>query len=69
MILPLNPNQDVKRVMKRFGLHPDDIVKVSGTTKTHLVSEEPETLCRLYRLKLICTTGRQRDDCLRASED
>jgi len=26
--------------MKRFGLHPDDAIKISGTTKTHLVCGE-----------------------------
>ncbi|KAK4205361.1 cytochrome P450 [Triangularia verruculosa] len=38
-IQPFNPRDSIRRVLNRFGLHPDDLVTVSGTTKEHLKSE------------------------------
>lgn len=38
-IQPFNPRDSIRRVLSRFGLHPDDLITVSGTTKEHLKSE------------------------------
>ncbi|KAK4230656.1 cytochrome P450 [Podospora fimiseda] len=38
VIQPFNPRETVLRVLNRFGLHPDDLVTVSGTSKEHLKS-------------------------------
>ncbi|KAK4188550.1 cytochrome P450 [Podospora australis] len=37
-IQPFNPRESVRRVLNHFGLHPDALVTVSGTTKEHLKS-------------------------------
>jgi cytochrome P450/NADPH-cytochrome P450 reductase len=41
VILPLNNITTVKRVIKRFGLSPDDNVAVSGTNKAFISSDSP----------------------------
>jgi cytochrome P450/NADPH-cytochrome P450 reductase len=41
VILPLNNPTNVKRVIKRFGLHPDDNIAISGTNKTFIWSDGP----------------------------
>jgi len=38
VIQPYNPRETVSRVLNRFGLHPDDLITVSGTSKEHLKS-------------------------------
>ncbi|KAK0729220.1 cytochrome P450 [Apiosordaria backusii] len=38
-IQPFNPRDSIRRVLNRFGLHPDDLITVTGTTKEHLKSE------------------------------
>ncbi|KAK0733497.1 cytochrome P450 [Lasiosphaeria miniovina] len=37
-VQPFNPRESVARVLNRFGLHPDDLATVTGTTKEHLKS-------------------------------
>ncbi|KAK3372491.1 cytochrome P450 [Podospora didyma] len=37
-VQPFNPRSSIIRVLNRFGLHPDDLATVSGTTKEHLLS-------------------------------
>ncbi|KAK0618291.1 cytochrome P450 [Bombardia bombarda] len=39
VVQPYNPRDSIIRVMNRFGLHPDDLVTVSGTTKGHLKAD------------------------------
>lgn len=42
VIQPYNPRETVFRVLNRFGLHPDDLITVSGTSKEHLkVRDKP----------------------------
>lgn len=36
VVLPLNPREQIRRVMNRFGLHPDDLLAITGTSKEHL---------------------------------
>lgn len=36
VVLPVNPRGQVRRVMNRFGLHPDDLLSVTGTSKEYL---------------------------------
>ncbi|KAK0632364.1 cytochrome P450 [Immersiella caudata] len=35
-VQPYNPRESVNRVLRKFGLHPDSLITVSGTTKEHL---------------------------------
>jgi cytochrome P450/NADPH-cytochrome P450 reductase len=41
VILPLNNLRTVKRVIKRFELHPDDNIVISGTNKAFISSDTP----------------------------
>jgi cytochrome P450/NADPH-cytochrome P450 reductase len=41
VILPLNNLKTVKRVIKRFGLYPDDNIVISGTNKAFISSDTP----------------------------
>lgn len=36
VVLPVNPRGQIRRVMNRFGLHPDDLLAVTGTSKEYL---------------------------------
>lgn len=36
VVLPVNPREQIRRVMNRFGLHPDDLLAVTGTSKEYL---------------------------------
>lgn len=36
VVLPVNPREQIRRVMNRFGLHPDDLLAVMGTSKEYL---------------------------------
>ena len=38
VVLPYNPQDSIGRVLARFGLHPDDLINISGTRKSFLVS-------------------------------
>ncbi|KAK1754907.1 cytochrome P450 [Echria macrotheca] len=38
VVQPFNPVDSVNRVLRRFGLHADDVVTVSNTKKEHLLS-------------------------------
>lgn len=36
VVLPVNPREQIRRVMNRFGLHPDDLLAITGTSKEYL---------------------------------
>lgn len=36
VVLPVNPREQIRRVMNRFGLHPDDLLEITGTSKEYL---------------------------------
>ena len=38
VVQPFNPRESVARVLRRFGLHADDVVHVFNTTKGHLLT-------------------------------
>jgi cytochrome P450/NADPH-cytochrome P450 reductase len=56
VILPLNNPTTVKRVTKRFGLHPDDNIAVSGTNKTFISSGVPLSVFDLLDTRVELST-------------
>ncbi|KAI7783172.1 cytochrome P450 [Diaporthe eres] len=42
VVLPVNPREQIRRVMNRFGLHPDDLLAVTGTSKEYLTGFQDE---------------------------
>ncbi|KAK2610525.1 hypothetical protein N8I77_003948 [Diaporthe amygdali] len=42
VVLPVNPREQIRRVMNRFGLHLDDLLTVTGTSKEYLTGFQDE---------------------------
>lgn len=64
-ILPFNPTHDAHRVLKRFALHPDDHIEISGTNKAHLVSCTASTIVS----PVLTDTGRPAHQRVRLAHD
>jgi cytochrome P450/NADPH-cytochrome P450 reductase len=52
VILPLNNIMTVKRVIKRFGLSPDDNIAISGTSKAFITSDAPISIFDLLSTRV-----------------
>jgi cytochrome P450/NADPH-cytochrome P450 reductase len=52
VILPLNNLRTVKRVIKRFELHPDDDIAISGTNKAFISSDTPLSVFDLLNTRV-----------------
>lgn len=53
VVLPVNPREQIRRVMNRFGLHPDDLLAVTGTSKEYLTGFV--SFCALCPEKIFAT--------------
>jgi cytochrome P450/NADPH-cytochrome P450 reductase len=56
VILPLNSISTVRRVMKRFGLAPDDNIVVIGTNKTFIATDIPVSIFDLLMTRVELST-------------
>ncbi len=56
VILPLNNWETVKRIVKRFGLNPDDNVSISGTSKEYIITEAPTSIFDLLMSRVELNT-------------
>lgn len=56
VVLPLNSNITVKRVMKRFELSPDDHISITGTNKTFLATEAPTAIYEILMTRVELST-------------
>ncbi|CAN9381285.1 unnamed protein product [Alternaria alternata] len=52
VILPLNSISNVRRVMKRFDLSPDDNIHITGTNKTFITTEAPISIFDLLMTRV-----------------
>jgi cytochrome P450/NADPH-cytochrome P450 reductase len=52
VILPLNSISNVRRVMKRFDLSPDDNIAITGTSKTFIATEAPTSIFDLLMTRV-----------------
>lgn len=52
VVLPLNGPSNVKRVLKRFDLSPDDNVSVSGTSKAYMLNDAPLSVSDLVSTRV-----------------
>ncbi|RYO30510.1 Bifunctional cytochrome P450/NADPH--P450 reductase [Alternaria arborescens] len=52
VILPLNSISNVRRVMKRFDLSPDDNIHITGTNKTFIMTEAPISIFDLLMTRV-----------------
>lgn len=56
VILPMNSICNVRRVMKRFDLSPDDNVAITGTSKTFIATEAPTSIFDLLMTRVELST-------------
>jgi len=56
VILPMNSICNVRRVMKRFDLSPDDNIAITGTSKTFIATEVPTSIFDLLMTRVELST-------------
>ena len=56
VILPMNSICNVRRVMKRFDLSPDDNIAITGTSKTFIATEAPTSIFDLLMTRVELST-------------
>lgn len=52
VVLPLNPQPLVDRVLKRFDLHTDDLIQLQGTNKVYLLLDAPKTVYEFFATRV-----------------